>query len=114
MVMAYDGLTMVNLPERQNLAKLDVPILVVEGKKDNLFSPMAAHKLAKTLIGGRPHHQVRQLVFETGHCTQIEAPNQFNSVLFDFAQDPERYVATHGTSEEYRQAHQEQQNPFVI
>ncbi len=61
------------------LARLDLPVLVMQGDRDIVVAPAMAHHIAASIPGARLH------MFEgIGHAPFLETPEAFNAVLLDF------------------------------
>ena len=63
------------------LGKIGVPTLVVGGEEDGISSPEVMGAMAAKIPGAR-HVTIPQ----TGHLSNLEAPEQFNAILSDFLQ----------------------------
>lgn len=62
------------------LARLDVPVLVVHGARDEVVAPAMAEHIAAVVPGAR-----LDLYEGAGHAPFIEAPERFNATLAAFA-----------------------------
>lgn len=62
------------------LRALDLPVLVMQGGKDEVVAPAMAHHLAAIVPGAR-----LALFEEAGHAPFLEVPQAFNAALADFA-----------------------------
>ncbi len=62
-----------------DLAKLDVPTLVIRGESEGPGLVQVADDLARTIPGAR-----LEVIPGAGHSPQMEAPARFNAVLLDF------------------------------
>jgi pimeloyl-ACP methyl ester carboxylesterase len=61
------------------LEKLSVPTLVMAGEEDTVYPPELAREMAKRIPGAE------LVMFErTGHLANLEEPERFNKVVFDF------------------------------
>lgn len=102
LAMIYDGLAMLRVPERTNLARTKKPIFVVTGGRDQLL-PDTGHGVASQYV--RAHgdrHHVREFFFDdSGHCTPMTVPEVFNSLVHRVADDPRRALKI-GTRRQYR------------
>lgn len=59
--------------------KITAPTLVIAGEDDTVYPPKLARELARRIPGAE------LLIFErTGHLANLEQPERFNRVLFDF------------------------------
>ncbi len=68
---------------RDNLKRIDAPVLIVWGRNDILV-PVADAEMFEHLIGENAHH----VVFEdTGHLPMLERPSRFNELLGAFLAD---------------------------
>ena len=68
---------------RDELPRIDVPVLIVWGRNDMLV-PRGDAREFEELIGSN----ARRVVFEdTGHVPMIERPNAFNALVTDFVAD---------------------------
>ena len=71
-------------PVRDDLSLIDrikIPILIMCGKKDLLFRP-----LAEILVEGIPQARL-ELLRGVGHMVNLEAPDRFNEVLSGFLEN---------------------------
>lgn len=71
---ALDG-----LDSRQELAKIPHPVLVLHGEHDKLLPVAESEEMAKMIPHGQFH-----LVEGQGHCSNVEAPEKFVSLVQDF------------------------------
>ena len=61
------------------LEKISVPTLVMAGEEDTVYPPELAREMAKRIPGAE------LVMFErTGHLANLEEPERFNKVVFDF------------------------------
>jgi pimeloyl-ACP methyl ester carboxylesterase len=61
------------------LSKIDVPTLIVHGKQDQLIPPSEAEVMAAAIKGSQLH-----LIDNAGHLPNLEQPEEFNRIVFDF------------------------------
>jgi 3-oxoadipate enol-lactonase len=62
-----------------DLAKIDIPTLVIVGEQDGVTPPEAARKLHEHIGGSR-----LVVIPEAGHLSSIESPDAFNGALAEF------------------------------
>lgn len=61
------------------LEKISVPTLVIAGEEDTVYPPELAREMARRIPGAE------LVMFErTGHLANLEEPERFNKVVFDF------------------------------
>ena len=73
----------------KELAKIDVPVLLVWGLNDTITPPPVAHEFLRLL----PHAELRFLD-HCGHAPMMERPAEFNSYLRGFLRSMEAVPAT--------------------
>lgn len=61
------------------LARLDLPVLVVQGDRDIVVAPAMAHHIAAGIAGAK-----LQMFENIGHAPFMETPDAFNRALLDF------------------------------
>lgn len=61
------------------LARLDLPVMVVQGDRDLVVAPAMAHHIAASIPGAR-----LEMFENIGHAPFMEAPGAFNRALLDF------------------------------
>jgi 3-oxoadipate enol-lactonase len=61
------------------LEKISVPTLVMAGEEDTVYPPELAREMAKRIPGAE-----LVLFARTGHLANLEEPERFNKVVFDF------------------------------
>ena len=67
---------------RPNLAKVDVPALVITGADEKVVSLVAEELTASSM------RDARLVVFEdSGHCPFLEEPERFNEVVDGFVRE---------------------------
>ena len=64
---------------RPLLGEIDVPTLVVGGEEDGISSPEVMGAMAAKIPGAR-----HVTIPNTGHLSNLEAPDKFNASLSDF------------------------------
>lgn len=55
------------------------PLLLIAGEQDSLRAPEYAYEVVKNIRNAKLH-----IIKNAGHCPQIDAPDEFNSVALDF------------------------------
>ena len=60
---------------------INVPTLVIAGGEDKLYSPALATSMAQQIAGSK-----LKVIASAGHLSNIEQPDAFNQVLFEFLQ----------------------------
>lgn len=68
------------LREPFQLERILAPLLLVWGTRDRMVAPTGAQRVSDALPGARV-----ELLDGCGHCPQIEEPERFAQLLFDFA-----------------------------
>jgi pimeloyl-ACP methyl ester carboxylesterase len=67
----------------EQLQSLQVPVLLVLGKRDGLVgNPENAEKLAQNIL------DVQMVVLDTGHAVGVERPEAVNLLIVDFFEQP--------------------------
>jgi 3-oxoadipate enol-lactonase len=66
---------------RPLLGKIGVPTLVVGGEEDSISTPKVVGAMAAKIPGAR-----HVTIPRTGHLSNLEAPEKFNSTLTNFVQ----------------------------
>lgn len=64
------------------LARLEIPVLVIGGSGDLLTPPFEARHLARHIPGARLH-----ILERAGHMLMLERTDELHALLFDFARD---------------------------
>ncbi|GAB3928832.1 alpha/beta hydrolase [Microlunatus endophyticus] len=80
----YAGAEMADPTLTDRLAKITVPTLVVWGDHDRMIDPEIGKAYAASIPGAR-----FELISDTGHLPQLEAPRTFAALLGDFIAAPE-------------------------
>lgn len=68
-------------------ANIQVPVLVVAGRRDTLREPNYADTFVPQIPHGRLH-----MVEAAGHCPQIDEPEEFNRVASDYLLAPDEAI----------------------
>ncbi|MCE7864978.1 MAG: alpha/beta fold hydrolase [Bacteroidetes bacterium CHB5] len=61
------------------LPKVKIPVCVIVGNEDKITPPPVAQKIADGIAGSK-----LRVIENAGHLTNMEAPGEFNNVVFEF------------------------------
>jgi 3-oxoadipate enol-lactonase len=77
----------VTFDRRGNLGDIHVPTLVLAGEHDRNAPPAVMKKMAQA-IAGSTYYEMKGI----GHLQNLEAPDEFDALLFNFLELPERLL----------------------
>ena len=74
-----------NPPERFDLSKLTMPVLMLTGEHDRLAPPAEIRAVASRIAETAPNAHVRfEVIAGAGHVCNVERPDAYNKVLTEF------------------------------
>ena len=73
---------------REEIARISVPTLVINGEHDVATPPADGHFVAQRIVGSRT------LTLDAAHLSNIESPREFSEALLAFCCANEASVAT--------------------
>jgi pimeloyl-ACP methyl ester carboxylesterase len=77
----------VTFDRRGNLGDIHVPTLLLAGEHDRNAPPAVMKKMAQAIVGST-YYEMKGI----GHLQNLEAPDEFDALLFNFLELPERLL----------------------